>query len=85
MRERLKKVICKIFSAGILCLLGSGVIISVFYFIAFIFGGEIAENIVQIVNIHVFPVMFVLNILLCVIGIVYTYLVKDQAFRFKIK
>lgn len=84
MKEKLIQLTAKVFMYGIVVLLIFGALTALVYVIAFILGGTAAENIVVIVNDILFPVAFVLNIIICVVGIVHCYLVGDRSFRFDV-
>lgn len=84
MKQKLISLAAKIFTIGTIAMLVLGILTALLYVVAFLFGGALAESIVAFVNGRVFPVMFVLNILFCVSGIVHTYLIGNRGFRFDI-
>lgn len=84
MKERLKRWSLRIFTIGTALLLIAAVLVALLYVVGFIVGGEQAASIVLFVHTTVFPVMFMLNIVFCVSGIVHVYLIKDKGFRFEI-
>lgn len=84
MKQKLIALTRNIFTVGIIAVLVLGILAAILYLIAFIAGGTLAEKIVAFVNHRAFPVMFVLNILFCASGILYTYLTGDRGFRFDI-
>ena len=50
--------------------------------VAFLAGGEVAARITSWIMSGYFPVLFVLNIIFCVIGLLNVYLIGDRGFRF---
>lgn len=84
MKQKLISLTAKIFTIGTIAMLVLGILAALLYVVAFLFSGAIAESIVTFVNARAFPVMFVLNILFCVSGILHTYLIGDRGFRFDI-
>lgn len=72
----------RIFTVGIFAMLVLGVVAVVLYVVAFLAGGEVAARITSWIMSGYFPVLFVLNIIFCVIGLLNVYLIGDRGFRF---
>lgn len=84
MIERLKRLTLKLFIWGIGLLLLVGAVIAFVYIVLFFIGSTAAVRIESFIRETIFPILFVLNIFLCVIGIIYVYLIKDKGFRFNV-
>ena len=84
MKKKSIRICGIIFSAGIAALLISGVLISLFYAFALIIGGNTGAAIEDLLTNRIFPILYVLNILLCIDGIIYTYLNGAKGFRFNV-
>ena len=82
MKEKLASVLRRIFAVGILCLLALATLMVALYLIAFVVGGETAAAITKFVMNGFFPVLFVINIICCALGLIFGYLTGDRSFRF---
>lgn len=85
MKEKIAKVIKRVFAICEFILMAASLIVAVAYVVAFICGGETAALIDNIIYNSIFPAMFFLVVIFAFIGIIYLYLTGYMTFRFDTK
>ncbi len=84
MRKKLSVWTHRIFTIGIGLVLLAGAILFAVVVVAFLIGGETAEHIIRVVRERIFPILFLLNVIFCVFGMIHVYLIRDKGFRFNV-
>lgn len=84
MRKKLSVWTHRIFTIGAGILLLAGGILFAMIVAAFLIGGETAEHMIRIVREQIFPILFLLNVIFCVFGMIHVYLIRDKGFRFNV-
>lgn len=84
MRKKLSVWTHRIFTIGIGVALLAGAILFAVIVSAFLIGGETAEHIIRVVREEIFPILFLLNVIFCVFGMIHVYLIRDKGFRFNV-
>lgn len=81
MKEKLIHISSRICAAGIAVLILAGAIVAILYAFAVAFGS--AAFAAMLMN-KIFPVLYIANIIVCLVGIIYTYLTGAHGFRFNV-
>lgn len=81
MKEKLIHISSRICTAGIAALILAGAIVAILYAFAVAFGS--AAFAAMLMN-KIFPVLYIANIIVCLVGIIYTYLTGAHGFRFNV-
>ena len=84
MRKKISIWTHRIFTIGIGLMLLAGAILFMVIVAAFLIGDETAEHIIHVVRGQIFPILFLLNVLFCVFGMIHVYLIRDKGFRFNV-
>ena len=84
MRKKLSVWTHRIFTIGAGILLLAGGTLFAVIVAAFLIGGETAEHMIRAVREQIFPILFLLNVIFCVFGMIHVYLIRDKGFRFNV-
>ena len=80
MKDKIVKVITKVFGYGIMIALFAGGLSFFGYLAAMIIGGDKAEAICTFIYKQYFPVVFIITATLILLGLVKMYICGEQAF-----
>lgn len=83
-KEKLSGLIKCIFTVGTGIVLTGGAMIFLGVLAAVICGGKAADILIHVIWEKIFPVFFIANVILCVLGLVHVYLIRDKGFRFEV-
>lgn len=83
MKEKISKMIKRLFAVGEIALMSVVTIIILAYIAAFILGGNAAVIIDSFLFNSLFPVLYFIAVALAFIGIIYLYLTGYKTFRFE--
>lgn len=83
MKESFIRYSLKLFSIGCSVLIVISVFAAAAVLLSLAAGGDTAQRIIRFILDYCFPILFICNVALCVVGLLHNYAVGDRSFRFE--